>query len=132
MRDGAADRERRAAAGVAVELGQDQPVEPQARGEALRHVHRLSALQRVADQDLQLRLDARRHLLELGHQRLVDLQAAGGVEDHGVVPVLASVGHRVLADRGGVVCVADEHVDADLLAEPERELCRRRRLARAL
>ena len=57
--------------------------------------------------------------LELGHQLLVDLQAAGGVDDHGVEPLGAGAlepgAHRL--DRVGRVGAEDGNVDlrAELL-----------------
>ena len=85
-------RERRAAARVAVELRQDDAVEVDPLLERLRDVDGLLAGHRVEhEQDVRrLRLAPDRG--ELLHQRLVDVEAAGGVEDHDV----AAVGLRAL------------------------------------
>ena len=95
---------------------------------------------------------------ELGHQLLVDVQAAGSVEDDGVGAVgralLDAVAHDLhrirsslpvdghldlaaelleLVDRGGALQVGgDEPRRPPFLAQQQRELCGRGRLARAL
>ena len=74
-------RERGAAARVAVELGQHEPVEREPLGEALRDGHRVAAHQRVADQQRVGGLGGGGDLLELAHQLVVDREAAGGVVD---------------------------------------------------
>ena len=120
-----ADRERRAAARVAVELGEDQPVERNPRREAARHVHGLAAHHRVTDQCRVVGLRSFGDLLELEHQLVVDLQPAGGVEDDGVEVVRARVRDGLGADRRGVLALAREHLDADLLAQHAQLLARR-------
>ena len=85
------DREGRAAAGVAVELGQDDAVEFERVVERLGAVDRVLAGHAVDDQ-----VDLVRHalavdLLELVHQLVVDVQPAGRVEDHRVGAVLLRV-----------------------------------------
>ena len=90
--------ERSAAARVAVELRHDDAVEVDALLERLRDVDGLLAGHRVEHEQHVRRLRLAADRGELLHQRLVDLQAAGGVEDHDV----AAVGLRALdpvADR---------------------------------
>ena len=53
--------------------------------EPLRDVDRVLAGHRVGDEEHVLRRDRRLDRDELGHQRFVDVQAAGGVDDDGVV-----------------------------------------------
>ena len=71
-----------AAAGVAVELGQDHAVELQRLVEGLGAVDRVLAGHAVDDQVDLLRLDAAVDLLQLLHQLFVDVQPAGRVEHH--------------------------------------------------
>ena len=112
------DRQGRAAAGVAVELGHDHAVELQRLVERLGAVDRVLAGHRVDHQIDLLRPDAAVDLRQLGHQLLVDVQPAGRVEDdarsrrrpwllHGRL----AQGHRVLRRQIGV------DGNADLLAE---------------
>ena len=96
---------RGAAAGVAVELGQDHAVELRDLGELLGDVDRVLAGHRVHDQQHDVRLDALLDVRQLLHQRLVDVQAAGRVDDQDVLAVAlglverpAGDVHRVLVD----------------------------------
>ena len=102
---GSLHRKGRAAAGVAVQLGEDNPVHPQAAVEALGHVNGVLAGHGVDDQKgligLYLGLDGP----QLVHQRLVDVQAAGGVDNDNVVAVIVCVGKGLFADEQGV-CLA--------------------------
>ena len=85
-----ADREGRAAAGVAVDLGEDEAGDRHGGGEGLGHADGLLADHRVDHEErldgLDRAVPARR---DLGHQRLVDGQPAGGVEDHRVADLAA-------------------------------------------
>ena len=78
-------RQRGAAAGVAVELGHHDAVEVDGLGELLGDVDRVLAGHRVDDEQDVVRLDRRADLDELVHERLVDVQAAGGVDDQDVL-----------------------------------------------
>ena len=78
----AVDGERRAAARVAVHLGEDDAGDVEPRVEALRDLHRVLAGHAVGDEQDLVRLDRRLEALELGHHRVVDLQAAGGIDEH--------------------------------------------------
>ena len=58
--------------------------------EVLGDAHRLLAGHGVGDEQDLVRLDAALDVDQLLHQRVVDLQAAGGVDDDGVVAALCS------------------------------------------
>src|SRR4051812_11187129 len=154
------DRQRGAAARVAVELGQHDAVELRDLGELLGYVDRVLAGHRVDDQQDDVRLDRLLDLGQLLHQVLVDVQAAGRVDDQHVLAVALGlvegpardvdrVAVRALLVDGGAglgahldelvygrrpVDVAGRKRDRGvvLLPEPARELGRRRGLARAL
>ena len=153
------DRERGAAARVAVELRQDDAVERDPLLEGPRDGDGLLARHRVEDEQHVQRLHRVAHVRELVHQRLVDLEPAGGVDDHDVAAVggralepLARGDDRVrrlgavdgqlelpaelleLVDRRGALQVGGDEAGLLLLvlAQVERELCRRSRLAGAL
>ena len=92
------DGQGRAAAGVAVELGQDHAVELEGLVEGLGRGHRVLAGHGVADEEDLVRLDLLLDLDQLGHQLVVDVQAAGGVEDQGVAALPVGLDEGVLAD----------------------------------
>src|SRR3954447_17348786 len=79
------DAERGAAARVAVELRHHHAVELDGGGELLGDVHRVLAGHRVDDQQDVVRLHRLADLDELVHERRVDVQAAGGVDDEDVL-----------------------------------------------
>src|SRR4051794_1801341 len=154
------DRQRGAAAGVAVELGHHDAVEVHRLGELLRHVDGVLAGHRIDDEQDRVRADSAADVLELLHQALVDVEAAGRVHDQDVLALLLGAVqrpprdvHRVavgplLVDVGaGLAADLDELVhgrravdvarrDGDrgpvLLLEMPGQLGRRGRLARAL
>ena len=154
------DRQRGAAAGVAVELGEHHAVELRDLGELLGDVDRVLAGHGVDHQQDRVRFDPLLDPRELLHQRLVDVQAAGGVDDQDVLAVARRLVERPardvdrvlvgpllvdgraglaadldeLLDGGGPVDVArrDGHRGAVLLAQLLGELGRGGRLARAL
>ena len=114
------DRQRRAAAGVAVELGQDDAVEFEGVVERLGAVDGVLAGHGVADQVDLVGLDEPVDLLQLVHRHLGDVQPAGGVEDDRVEQLRSWRGRRRCGRRrpawaagGGFA----EDRDADLLAE---------------
>ena len=153
-------RQRGAAAGVAVDLGQDEAGDGHGGDERLGDADGLLAGHGIDDEQRLDRLDRRVDGGDLGHERLVDAQAAGGVEDHDVadlalggldalagdvrrrdVPDRRAVDRDVerLAERlelvrgGRAVRVGgDEERPAALLDDVAGELGRGRRLARAL
>ncbi len=150
------DRERRAAARVSVELGQDHAVERDALVEGLRDGDGFLAGHRVEHEQDVRRLRRLPHRGELLHQRLVDVQAPGRVEDDHVPALTARlldpVGDRLnrvwpckdgdlelaaelleLLDGGRAREVGrDERGRVPFLAQEKRELRGGGRLARAL
>ena len=93
------DRQRGAAACVAVELGQDDAGERDGLGKRLGNVHRLLAGHRVDDEDGVVRLEHRAHLRELVHEVGVDLQTAGRVDDEDVAAESLGFGERAARNR---------------------------------
>src|SRR5262249_2215008 len=110
------DRQGRAAASVAVELGQDRAVERQLVVKDLGDVHGFLADHRVDDQVDVIRLNLAVDLVQLVHQLSIDLEPAGGVENDHVEAVLFRVSDGVLADLDRVGCLRIDR-DVDLLAE---------------
>ena len=85
------DRQRRAAAGIAVELGEDDPVDAEGLIERLGDVDGVLAGHRVDHQQDLIRMDRLFDPLKLLHQHLVDVQTAGGIEDNEIVAVVLRV-----------------------------------------
>jgi hypothetical protein len=79
-----ANRERRAAARVAVHLRQHHARQSKPRMKILRGVDGVLAGHGVGDEENLLRREQLFQALHLGHQLLVDVQAAGGVDDERV------------------------------------------------
>ena len=112
-----ADRERAAAAGIAVQLGHDDAVKVHAVGELGDHVDDVLAGHGVHDHENLVGLD---RLLDgdgLLHHLLVDLQAAGGVHDDDVVQVVDGLLDGAGRHLDGVLAVAAKDRDADLAAK---------------
>ena len=107
-----------AAAGVAVHLGEDDAVELHLLLELQGHVDRVLAGHGVEHQQDVVRLDRVADAHQLVHELLVDVQAAGGVDDEHVAPLAPRPLHPVLGDvhRVGLgALVVDRH--AQLLAQ---------------
>ena len=120
------DRERSAAARVAVELREHDAGDVQRLVERRRRGDRVLTDHCVDhEQDLR-RLDRRLDVLQLGHERLVDVQAARRVEKHEVVAVLAGVLDAGLGDLDRVALPHLEHGDVELRADGFQLLDRRR------
>src|SRR6516225_11074351 len=79
------DGQRRPAARVSVELGEDDPSKADAVPEGFRGVYRVLADHRVDDEQDLLRLDGVPDRRGLVHHLGVDAEASGGVDDHQVV-----------------------------------------------
>ena len=109
-------RERRAAARVAVELGQEHAVNIQRVVERLRGVHCVLTRHGVHHEQDLVRLHRRLDRLELVHERFVDVQAARRVKEHHVVSVPHGVLHGGLGDVHRVVLTHLKHRDAELPA----------------
>ena len=122
-----AHRERRAAAAVAVHAGQHEAGNADALVEIARQVDGVLAGQRIGDQQDLVRVGALLDLGHLGHQRLVDMGAAGGVENDHVVAAELGRLHGARGDVGGRLAGDDrQRGDAGLLAQlAELLLCRR-------
>ncbi|OIQ69788.1 hypothetical protein GALL_486080 [mine drainage metagenome] len=100
-------------ADLAVKLGGD--VDGVLPGEAIDHQHHLTRGGDVADG------------FDLVHQRLVDVQAAGGVEDVDVIAAEVGLGFGAFGDLNGGFAFDDRQgIDADLRAEDLQLLHRRR------
>src|SRR5262245_16647559 len=119
------DRERRAAARVAVELRQHDSVERDALLERLRDVDGFLTCHRVEHEQNVRGLRDVADALELVHQLLVHVQAAGGVEDDRVGVELFD---PVADDRDRIAAVFAVHGNLDLLAELLELVDRRRAL----
>ena len=115
-------RQRRAAAGVAVDLRQhhagdaDLAVELAGALDGVLPGHRVGDVEQVGGLDHVLDRD------QLGHQLVVDVQPAGGVDDDDVAAGVAGLGHRAAGPRHRVeVAGRVEHPHAGLLAD-DRQL----------
>ena len=93
-----AHRQRGAAAGVAVHAGHDDAGDADRLVERLGGVDRVLAGHRVDHQQRLGRAGGGAYLAHLGHQRLVDREPAGGVEDDHVVAFAAPGLHRTAGD----------------------------------
>src|SRR5687768_13179246 len=82
----AVDRERRAAARIAVELRHDHARDAEALVEALRDLHGLLSRHAVDDEQDLVWTNRLLEALELRHHLVVDLQPAGRVDDDDTVP----------------------------------------------
>ena len=158
-RDGL-DRQRRAAAGVAVQLREHDAVEARHLSEGLGDVDGVLTGHRVDDEQHVVRLGALLDLGELLHQVLVHVQTPARVDDQDVAAVLLGLVERPFGDVDGIAAGAllvhvrarlapdldelidgrgpidvaggDGHVHVLLLAQVARELAAGGRLARAL
>jgi hypothetical protein len=97
------DRQRGAAAGIAVELGEDHAVELEGRVERLGDGDGVLAGHRVDDEERVVGLDLGGDLADLLHQLRVDGQAAGGVDDDHVPPEAPGLGDAPRATSTGSV-----------------------------
>ena len=151
------DRQRGAAAGIAVELRQDHAVERQRLVERFGRGDGVLAGHGVDDEERVVRLDPGRDLADLLHHLGVDGEAAGGVDDDDVAAEapglvdapsrrlhrfarlgehrhvdLAAEGAELLHGGRALEVGADQQRVAALLLEPAGQLGRVGRLARAL
>ena len=99
--DDADDRQRRAAAGVAVHLRQDDAADPDSAVELAGALDRVLASHRIGDVQAIGRIHCRADGLQLLHQLVVDVEPAGGVDNHGSKPLLRASVIAPLARRTG-------------------------------
>src|SRR4051812_104930 len=109
--------QRRAASSIAVQLREDDAVEGDALVERLRDVHRFLACHRIEDEQDVVRAGDVADALQLLHQLLVDLQAAGGVDDDRVEAFRPRALEAAARRLYRILRIGAEHRDVDLLAE---------------
>ena len=115
-------RQRRAAAPVAVHAGEHDAGEADPLVEVLGEVDGVLAGQRIGDEQDFVRARRVANLGHLRHQRLVDMGAPRGVEQHDVVALQPRGLLGALRDRDRILAENDrQRVDADLFAQ-HREL----------
>jgi hypothetical protein len=109
------DGQRRPAAGVAVQLGEDHAVDLEGLVERFGGVDGVLPGHGVADEQHLMRHEAVVDQFQLAHQGVVDVQPAGRVEDQDVPPLLIGLPAAVLADLQrralGRILRIDRHVD---------------------
>ena len=121
----ALDRQRRAAAGVGIELAEDDPRQGHPRVELLRDVHRVLAGHGIRDQQRLVGLCRVTDAHQLGHQLVVHLETARRVDDDHVVLLLARERESVLDHAHGVLRFLPVDGHARLLPEHGELLDRR-------
>ena len=120
-------RQRRATAGVTIELGEDDPVEGQLLVEGLGDGDGVLAGHRVDDEEGVVGIDSFGDQTDLLHQLLVDGEATGGVDDDHVSAGALGLLDRSSGNRHGVGGLAEDR-DIDLAAEGPKLLDRGRAL----
>ena len=111
------DGERRAAARVAVELGHDDARYVESLVEGVRHRHRVLSRHAVNDKQYLRRIHRRLDVHQLLHERFVDVESAGGVDDDGVEAVFQGVRHALFRDLDRAYLSHVEHFRADLFTD---------------
>ena len=113
-----ADREGGATPGVAVHLGEHGPGDAHLLMERAGEFSGLLADHRIHHQQHLIGCHGAADPHHLLHHRGVDLEAAGGVNDHRVEAFLAALGQARFSDRFGLGIGAEaEHLHIDLLAQ---------------
>ena len=122
-----AHRQRRAAARVAVHARQHHAGQRHLGGEAGRDIDRILAGQRIDDQQDFGRRGDIGHRLHLVHQRLIDMQATGGVEHDDVEALQLGRLQRALGDVDRLLARDDRQRRDIGLGAKHRQLflCRR-------
>ena len=108
-------RERRAAAGVAIRLGEHHTGDADLLVEGLGHVDGFLTGHGVHHQQGLVHLNGFLDAHQLVHQRVIDLQTARGIQNHDVIAVVLCVSHRFLGDEFGLFVSHLEHRNARLL-----------------
>ena len=106
----------RAAAGVAVQLGEDHAVHAELLVEGLGHVHGVLTGHGVHHQEDFLGLHGLLDPRQLVHQLGVDVQPAGGIDDQHVPAVVPGVLDGLLGSLDGILGALLEHGHLHLLA----------------
>src|SRR5712691_9564652 len=108
--------ERSAAAAVAVDAGEHDAGEPHALVEGAREVDGVLAGQRIGDEERLVRVGGALDLSGLRHHRLVERDAAGGVEDDHVVAAEAAGLQRAPRDLHRRLAFDDrQRIDRDYI-----------------
>ncbi len=121
-----AHRKRGAAARVAVHPGQDHAREFDVSGKALGDVDRILSGQAVDHQQGLGRTRGGLDRLHLGHQRIVDVEAAGGIKQQHVIALQLRRLQRALGDVDWRLAGNDwQRIDLGLAPEHRKLLLRR-------
>ena len=118
-----AHRQRRAAAGVAVDPGEDDAGQRHLLGEALGDVDRVLAGQRIDDEQDLVGLGDLGDRLHLVHQRLVDVEPAGGVEQEDVIALQLRRLERAAGDVDRLLAGDDRQASRPRPARRARASC---------
>ena len=94
--------QRRTAAGITVELGEDNAGNAERLVKRGGHVDRVLTRHRVHHQQDLRRLAGGADLFKFRHQLLVNVQTTGGIENHVIVAVILRVGNGRLGDLHGI------------------------------
>ena len=111
------DRKRRAAARVAVHLGQQHAVDAERLVEGLRDRDRVLTGHCVHHEDDLGGFDRGLDVFQLVHELFVDMQAACGIEENQIVAVLFGKVDAVLCDLDRIALALVKHRDVQLLAD---------------
>ena len=113
---GGPDGQSRTAAGVAVQLGEHDAVDAQSLVEGSGCVDGILTGHGVHHQQDLVRMHLRLDVLQLVHQGLVHMEAAGGVQEHHVVAVVPGVFDGLLGNVHGIGLSHLENGNIQLLA----------------
>ena len=119
-----AHREGTAATRVTVELGHDDAVEVHALSKLADDVDDVLTGHGIDYHEDLVGLDGRLNVHRLLHHLLVDLQAAGGVDDDDVVEMVDRLLDGAPRHGNRVLAVATEHGDGNLVAQRLQLVCR--------
>ena len=107
----------RAAAGVAVEFGEDDAIYAQFLVEGVGDGDGILTGHGVDDEEDLLRLDRGADLAQLLHELLVDVQTAGSIDDDRVAAIVARVFHSLPGDLHWVALTLFKDLHAHLTAD---------------
>ncbi|MNC11862.1 hypothetical protein D3C75_595710 [compost metagenome] len=86
------------AAGIIVQFGDDDACQPQLFMEAVRHIHGLLAGHGIHHKQNFVRYHGLLNLRQLFHQRFVDMETSGGIDQNVIMPVFLGVGNALFGD----------------------------------